>query len=116
LAGWQLTVNILTDAVYVESETSLAFESFPELGGTIYTARLLKQMKTLDCESSGMGATENINRNLNFLDDCPTTNSIDLTDEQFFQLCQVNENLRFVCNVLLAHHYATGERRETEWW
>jgi len=29
LAGWKLTVNILTDAVYVESETSLAFESFP---------------------------------------------------------------------------------------
>jgi len=29
---WQdgkLTVNILTNAVYVESETSLAFESFP---------------------------------------------------------------------------------------
>ena len=27
--GGKLTVNILTNAVYVESETSLAFESFP---------------------------------------------------------------------------------------
>jgi len=42
-----------------------------------------QQVKTLDCESSGMGANEG---NIKFPDDRPTVNFnsiIDLTDEQF---------------------------------
>jgi len=61
---WQdgkLTVNILTDAVYVESETSLAFESFP----APEVARFIQLDSQTDENArlrvQGMGATENIN-------------------------------------------------------